>query len=100
LKAEREVDFVTGVYKSPLPVEVKYVAELDWKDKRISGLRLFLRRFRKTKRAVLVTRNFEGETTLDAASVIAVPLWKFLLRSRDYLAGAGTVRGTTTHLTE
>jgi predicted AAA+ superfamily ATPase len=90
LKAEREVDFVTGVYKSPLPVEAKYVADLDWKDKRISGLRLFLRRFPKTKRAVLVTRNFEGETTLDAASVIAVPLWKFLLRSSNYLAGAGS----------
>ncbi len=88
------MDFIIGSYKSPLPVEAKYVDDIDWKDRRLSGLRLFLRRFPETKRVVLVTKNFEGETKIAEASIIAVPLWKFLLNSSEYLVGAGTVRGT------
>lgn len=84
-ESEREVDFITGTYKSPVPIEAKYVDSLDWKDKRLSGLRLFLRRFPETKRMLLVTKNFEGETVLDAASVTALPLWKFLLKAGNYL---------------
>ncbi|MBM4270661.1 MAG: ATP-binding protein [Deltaproteobacteria bacterium] len=84
-ESEREVDFITGSYKAPLPVEAKYVVNLDWKDKRLTGLRLFLRRFPKTKKIFLVTMSFEGESTLDNAKIMAVPLWKFLLRIYDYL---------------
>jgi len=84
-ESEREVDFITGSYKSPLPVEAKYVDALDWKDRRLSGLRLFLRRFPKTKRVLLITKKFEDETVLDTATINAIPLWKFLLRSGDYL---------------
>ncbi len=84
-ESEREVDFVTGTFKEPLPIESKYVSIFDWKDRRLAGLRLFLRRFPKTKQVILVTKNFEGESTMDAAKIIAVPLWKFLLRIDNYI---------------
>jgi hypothetical protein len=84
-ESEREVDFVTGTFKEPLPIESKYVSIMDWKDRRLAGLRLFLRRFPKTKQVILVTKNFEGESTMDTAKIIAVPLWKFLLRIDKYI---------------
>jgi len=90
-ESEREVDFIIGSYKSPLPVEAKYVDAIDWNDRRLSGLRLFLRRFPGTKRMVLVTKNFEGESKIADASIIAVPLWKFLLNSSEYLVDPGSI---------
>ena len=90
-ESEREVDFIIGSYNSPLPVEAKYVDAIDWNDRRLSGLRLFLRRFPGTKQMVLVTKNFEGETKIAEASIIAVPLWKFLLNSSEYLIDPGHI---------
>lgn len=33
-ESEREVDFILGDFKNPLPVEVKYISDFDWQDRR------------------------------------------------------------------
>jgi hypothetical protein len=58
------VDFVVGSVKTPLPVEVKMLDTLDPKDKCLSGLALFVRRFPATRRALVVTRYRTGDHTL------------------------------------
>lgn len=78
-ESEREVDFVVGSVGDPMPVEVKYLSELDWGDKRFSGVRLFLKRFPRTRHALLVTRSVEREFKAGDVTIKAVPLWKFLI---------------------
>ena len=85
-ESEREVDFVTGTSRSPRPVEVKYVSSFDESDKRYAGLRLFLRRFPVTKKAVIVTRTVDGEDKINGTPVRCVPLWKFLLGPAEFLS--------------
>ena len=77
-ESEREVDFVTGSVGDPMPVEVKYVSELEWGDKRFAGVRLFLRRFPRTRHALLVTRSVDKEFKAGDVTIKAIPLWKFL----------------------
>jgi len=84
-ESEREVDFVTGTSQSPRPIEAKYVSSFDAGDKRYAGLRLFLRRFPATKKAVIVTRTVDKEDKINGTSVRCVPLWKFLLDSSAFV---------------
>lgn len=84
-ESEREVDFVTGTSRSPRPVEVKYVSSFDEGDKRYAGLRLFLRRFPATKKAVIVTRTVDKEEEMTGTPIRCVPLWKFLLDPQAFL---------------
>ncbi|MGZ4886934.1 MAG: hypothetical protein ACXVJK_04230, partial [Candidatus Aminicenantales bacterium] len=85
-ESEREVDFVTGTSRSPRPVEVKYVSSFDEGDKRYAGLRLFLRRFPETKKAVIVTKAVDKEEKINETPVRCVPLWKFLLDPAAFLS--------------
>jgi len=84
-ESEREVDFVAGKQGSPLPIEVKYMSTIDLTDKRFSGIKLFLRRFPKTRKVLVISKNIEAHQTLDKAVIDVVPLWKFLLFSEQYL---------------
>jgi len=78
-ESEKEVDFVTGSPKDPFAVEVKYLSSFEWKDRRFSGLRLFLRRYPQTKRALVISKNVEAEIQAGSTEVKVVPLWKFFL---------------------
>ena len=60
-------------------------AALDWQDRRLSGLFLFLRRYPRSRRALIVTQSVEGQKEEDRCSIDAVPLWKFLLRSEEWV---------------
>lgn len=83
-ESEKELDFVTGSVKNPFPLEVKYVSAFDLKDRRFSGLRLFLHRHPKTKKALVISKNLGAETKANSTEVRIIPLWKFLLTSADY----------------
>lgn len=78
-ESEREVDFVMGTEESPLPLEVKYLESFDWQDKRFSGLRLFLKRFPATRKALVITKSAETTMEVNGVEINALPLWKFLL---------------------
>ena len=84
-ESEKEVDFVLGDRKEPVPVEVKYISVFDWNDRRFAGIRLFLRRFPKTSRALLITKNVETRLTVNKAEIKAIPIWRFLLSSESHL---------------
>ena len=85
-ESEREVDFVIGTAVAPLPIEVKYLSSFDVDDRRYAGLKLFLKRFPKSNRAVVVTRAVDKEEKIGTTPVRRVPLWKFLLDGDAYLA--------------
>jgi len=77
-ESEKEVDFVLGDFNNPMPVEVKYVSNFDWQDKRYKGIKLFLRRFPQTKEILIVSKDVETELKEDSVVVRIIPLWKFL----------------------
>lgn len=85
-ESECEVDFVVGSVADPLPIEVKLVSTFDLKDRRFSGVRLFLRRFPATRRVVVISKDVETELTIDKTVIQVIPLWKFLLRAGAYTA--------------
>ncbi len=84
-ESEKETDFVTGDIKKPFPIEVKYLSSFDWQDKRFAGIKLFLRRFPETKRALIITKDVETKSTAGKTEISAVPLWRFLLSPETYL---------------
>lgn len=84
-ESEREVDFVMGTAESPLPLEVKYLESFDWQDKRFAGLRLFLKRFPATRKALVVTKGAETTMEVNGVEIKALPLWKFLLSRQNKL---------------
>lgn len=78
-ESRRELDFVTGAYQDPLPVEVKYVEDLGMDDKRLLGLKLFLKRFPDVKKARIVTKSVARKVRFRDVEVEMIPLWQFLL---------------------
>ncbi|MBI3921734.1 MAG: ATP-binding protein [Armatimonadetes bacterium] len=78
-ESEREVDFVLGNPTSPEPIEVKYADSLDAADRRLGGLRLFLRRYPNTQVARVISHTQGGDSILNSAQIQVTPLWKFLL---------------------
>ena len=79
-ESQREVDLVLGDFKNPLPVEVKYISDFDWQDRRFSGVKLFLRRFSRVKEVLIISRDVETETAKEGVVIKVIPAWKFLLR--------------------
>lgn len=79
-ESQREVDFVTGDFKKPLPVEVKYTAGFDWQDRKFLGIKLFLRRFPRTKEVLIISKDSELEKKEQNITIKVLPLWKFLIR--------------------
>ncbi len=78
-ESQREVDFIAGDFEDPLPVEVKYVEDLGMDDKRLLGLKLFLKRFPDVKKAVIVTKSVEKREQFRGVEIEMIPLWRFLL---------------------
>jgi len=78
-ESEREVDFVTGTFRNPFPIEVKYSAGFDWESKKFAGMKLFLHRYPKVKKALVVTKDTETQTKEGPVAISTVPLWKYLL---------------------
>ena len=78
-ESEKEVDFVTGDIKHPLPIEAKYISSLDWKDRRFGGIKLFLRRYPNTEQVIIITKTVETRTNLNGTEIILIPAWRFLL---------------------
>jgi uncharacterized protein len=84
-ESEREVDFIVGGAEKFIPVEVKFISSLDWSEKKFSGIKLFLRRFPRTREVLLITRSVDTELKEGQTIVRAIPLWRFLLSSTSYL---------------
>lgn len=80
-ESQKELDFVAGTPQDPLPIEVKYVDTLDIDDKRLLGLKLFLKKFSGVQKAKIVTKSVEGREHLQNTEIEMVPLWRFLLGS-------------------
>lgn len=78
-ESQKELDFVTGTHQNLLPVEVKYVENLKMDDKRLSGLKLFLKKFPDVRMAKIVTKNIEGVEHFQKTEIEMIPLWQFLL---------------------
>lgn len=76
--SEKEVDFVVGADKVT-PIEVKYDSAIDLADRRLAGLRMFLRHNPKTDRAIIVTKDYRAELRSDGVEINCIPLWDFLL---------------------
>jgi predicted AAA+ superfamily ATPase len=79
-ESEREVDFVVGSVQQPAAIEVKYDNEFDWSDRRLHGIRLFLRRFPACREVTVVTRDAVAELQAGETRVVALPLWRYLLQ--------------------
>jgi len=78
-ESEREVDFVTGGFKSPLPIEVKYDSDFDLNDKRFAGMKLFLKKYPRIKSFIVISRNKEREIKYNRTWIKIIPLSKYLL---------------------
>ncbi len=78
-ESQKEVDFILGDFKNPLPVEVKYISDFDWQDRRFSGVKLFLRRFPRVKEVLIISKDVETEITKEGVNIKVIPAWKFLL---------------------
>jgi len=77
-ESQREVDFVIGDFNNPVPIEVKYSAGFDWQDRKFSGIKLFLRRFPRTKEVLIISKDSELEMKEQNITIKVLPLWKFL----------------------
>lgn len=75
--SEKEVDFVIGPDKV-IPIEVKYDSALEISDRRLAGLRMFLRQNPRIDRAIIVTKDFRSELRRDGVKISFIPLWEFL----------------------
>ena len=67
-----------GDFNNPLPIEVKYSSGFDWQDRKYSGIKLFLRRFPRTREALIISKDFESEMKEQNTAVKILPLWKLL----------------------
>jgi len=68
--AKAEVDFVLRIKDEKIPIEVKYQS---FKEPKISrSLRSFIKSY-KTKRAIVVTKDFWGKIKLNDTSILFVP---------------------------
>ncbi|MCL5291239.1 MAG: hypothetical protein M1548_01750 [Actinobacteria bacterium] len=76
--SEKEVDFITGP-KIIVPIEVKYDSNLEISDRRLAGLRLFLRQHPTSKEAIIVTKDQRQELRYADVKTRLIPLWEFLL---------------------
>lgn len=79
---QKEVDFVLGTIKEPHPIEVKYQDSVEWEDRRLSGLRLFLREFPKTGDATIISRRTAQVFKKDNTRIRVIPMWQFLAGTR------------------
>lgn len=82
-ESQKEVDFILGDFKNPLPIEVKYISGFNWQDRRFSGVKLFLRRFSGVKEVLIISKDVEAETAIEGMVIRVTPAWKFLMAGGD-----------------
>jgi len=80
-ESEREVDFICPHNNTEIPMEVKYSSEIDWKDKKYSGIRLYLQRNPKTRKIQIISKDVQEKIKEKNLEINITPLWKFLLNN-------------------
>lgn len=80
---QKEVDFITGDLKSPKPIEVKYQDDLSLDDKKLAGVKSFLKHNPTTKSAQVITKNFDKIMNFQGLSIEFISLWRFLLETKS-----------------
>lgn len=78
-ESEKEVDFILGSFKKPEVIECKYISDFNYDDKKLSGVKLFLRRYHETQSVSIITCNIEDEIKNGKTKITLIPLWKFLI---------------------
>lgn len=78
-ESERELDFACSNLQSPHAIEVKYVTKLDWNDKRLTGVKLFLRRYPQTREVTIITKSVDKRIEDEKAAISMVTAWKYLI---------------------
>ncbi len=79
VEQQKEIDFIVDRYKKPYVVESKYFSNLEWHDKRLTGLKLFFKKHPDIKKGVIVTKDKEKRFKDSNKEIELIPLWKFLL---------------------
>ena len=78
-QVESGVDFVLGPRSRPVPIDVRYDTVPPGEERHDGGVRSFIRRHPRTRKAVVITKNIEGFYKIEQAAVQVIPLWKALL---------------------
>ena len=78
-QVEGGVDFVLGPRSRPVPIDVRYDTVPPGEERHDDGVRSFIRRHPRTRKAVVITKNIEGFYKIEEAAVQVIPLWKVLL---------------------
>jgi predicted AAA+ superfamily ATPase len=79
-ESERELDFACGPFTTPRAVEAKYLSRLEWEDKRLAGVKLFLKRYPAAKHVTVVSKDAEARWRKGHVTVELIPAWTFLTR--------------------
>ncbi|MEW5758963.1 MAG: ATP-binding protein [Candidatus Omnitrophota bacterium] len=79
-ESEKEIDFVFSNFHVLGAVEVKYQSEINLKDKKFDGLRLFLKRFPKNKKISVISKDNERMLKEAGQMIEVIPAWKYLLK--------------------
>jgi len=81
-----EVDFIVETDHGTVPIEVKYIPEIDYSSKAFNGVRLFFTRNPGIKKALIITMGDDRSLKDEGHTVQCIPLWRFLLGDpRDIL---------------
>jgi len=80
-ESQKEVDFIAGSFSKPQLFEIKYTDSLDKLKSGLSGLRLFLKRYPKVKKAQVITKSLDKKVQFTKAQLELIPLWRFLLEA-------------------
>jgi predicted AAA+ superfamily ATPase len=78
-QGEGEVDFVIGSRSRPVPIDVRYDDIPNGADWPYQGVRAFISRHPRTRKAVVITKDVEDSLKIEQAAVEVIPLWKALL---------------------
>ena len=75
-KNKNEVDMITLIEKTPVPIEVKYSNRIEISD--LKGMKMFMKKF-KTKTGIVVTKDILEKKSVVEGNLFLIPLWLFLL---------------------
>jgi uncharacterized protein len=78
-ESKKEVDFIVNGFSHPQPIEVKYLKKLEQKSSKLEGIKLFLKKYPKAKKPLIITKNIETRLNFKKTKVNLIPLWQFLL---------------------
>jgi hypothetical protein len=73
------LDFAFGNFSAPNALEVKYESDIDWKDKKFSGVKLILKRYPKTKKVSIISKDKTATFKEGKINIEVLPAWRHLL---------------------